>query len=247
MDRNEWPLWEVFIRSRSGLDHKHCGSLHAPEDETRPVISLDLGRMNQVIDIDEESGLARIQAGALGPDLEEQLGAKGWVLGHYPDSFTHSTLGGWVATRSSGMQSDKYGDISDIARGMRVVMPGKVLQIRPLPHTSTGPSVREMVLGSEGRLRPFSRIRAQVGGPLTDGNTVYPGPGETPCAREHARAGARGNLAGASQGAAGRWQGECRADRARRPALRLPAIGSLDQERRRQSNQACQDHIPLTN
>ena len=50
------------------------------------------------------------------------------------------------------MQSDKYGDISDIARGMRVVMPGKVLKVRPLPHTSTGPSVREMVLGSEGRL-----------------------------------------------------------------------------------------------
>jgi alkyldihydroxyacetonephosphate synthase len=50
------------------------------------------------------------------------------------------------------MQSDKYGDISDIARGMRVIMPGKVLEVRPLPHTSTGPSVREMVLGSEGRL-----------------------------------------------------------------------------------------------
>jgi alkyldihydroxyacetonephosphate synthase len=138
------------------------GSLHAPEDETRPVLSLDLGRMSQVIDIDQESGLARIQAGAQGPDLEEQLGAKGWVLGHYPDSFTHSTLGGWVATRSSGMQSDKYGDISDIARGMRVVMPGKVLQIRPLPHTSTGPSVREMVLGSEGRLGVITEVTVQV-------------------------------------------------------------------------------------
>ncbi len=138
------------------------GSLQAPEDETRPVISLDLGRMNQVIDIDEQSGLARIQAGAQGPDLEEQLGARGWVLGHYPDSFTHSTLGGWVATRSSGMQSDKYGDISDIARGMRVVMPGKVLQIRPLPHTSTGPSVREMVLGSEGRLGVITEVTVQV-------------------------------------------------------------------------------------
>ncbi len=88
-----------------------AGSLHAPEDETRPVISVDLGRLNQVIDIDEDSGLARIQAGAQGPDLEEQLGARGWTLGHFPDSFTHSTLGGWVATRSSGMQSDKYGDI----------------------------------------------------------------------------------------------------------------------------------------
>jgi alkyldihydroxyacetonephosphate synthase len=138
------------------------GSLHAPEDESRPVISVDLGRLNQVIDIDEDSGLARIQAGAQGPDLEEQLGARGWVLGHYPDSFTHSTLGGWVATRSSGMQSDKYGDISDIARGMRVVMPGKVLQLRPLPSTSTGPSVREMVLGSEGRLGVITEVTVQV-------------------------------------------------------------------------------------
>jgi alkyldihydroxyacetonephosphate synthase len=138
------------------------GSLHAPEDETRPVISVDLGRLNQVIDIDEDSRLARIQAGAQGPDLEEQLGARGWVLGHYPDSFTHSTLGGWVATRSSGMQSDKYGDISDIARGMRVVMPGKVLQLRPLPSTSTGPSVREMVLGSEGRLGVITEVTVQV-------------------------------------------------------------------------------------
>ena len=138
------------------------GSLHAPEDETRPVISVDLGRLNQVIDIDEDSGLARIQAGAQGPDLEEQLGARGWTLGHFPDSFTHSTLGGWVATRSSGMQSDKYGDISDIARGMRVVMPGKVLEIRPLPHTSTGPSVREMVLGSEGRLGVITEVTVQV-------------------------------------------------------------------------------------
>jgi alkyldihydroxyacetonephosphate synthase len=138
------------------------GSLHAPEDETRPVISLDLGRLNQVIDIDEDSGLARIQAGAQGPDLEEQLAVRGWTLGHFPDSFTHSTLGGWVATRSSGMQSDKYGDISDIARGMRVVMPGKVLEIRPLPHTSTGPSVREMVLGSEGRLGVITEVTVQV-------------------------------------------------------------------------------------
>jgi alkyldihydroxyacetonephosphate synthase len=138
------------------------GSLHAPENETRPVISVDLGRLNQVIDIDEDSGLARIQAGAQGPDLEEQLGARGWTLGHFPDSFTHSTLGGWVATRSSGMQSDKYGDISDIARGMRVVMPGKVLEIRPLPHTSTGPSVREMVLGSEGRLGVITEVTVQV-------------------------------------------------------------------------------------
>ncbi|WP_375424330.1 FAD-binding oxidoreductase [uncultured Friedmanniella sp.] len=138
------------------------GSLQAPEDETRTVISVDLGRLNKLIDIDEESGLAWIQAGALGPDLEEQLNARGWTLGHFPDSFTHSTLGGWVATRSSGMQSDKYGDIADITRGLRMVMPGRVLVLRGLPSTSTGPSVREMVLGSEGRLGVITEVTVQV-------------------------------------------------------------------------------------
>jgi alkyldihydroxyacetonephosphate synthase len=111
-----------------------------------------MGRMNKVLEIDEDSGLARVQAGVLGPDLEEQLGALGWTAGHQPDSFRHSTLGGWIATRSSGMQSDRYGDIADITRGLRSVLPGKVVTIRPLPSTSTGPSVREMIIGSEGRL-----------------------------------------------------------------------------------------------
>jgi alkyldihydroxyacetonephosphate synthase len=139
-----------------------AGSLEAPADESRPVISLDMGRMNKVLDIDEESGLARIQAGGLGPDIEEQLSRRGWTLGHFPDSFTHSTLGGWIATRSSGMQSDKYGDIADITRGLRAVLPGKVLVLRPLPSTSTGPSVREMILGSEGRLGVITEATVNV-------------------------------------------------------------------------------------
>ena len=138
------------------------GSLEPPPDESRPVLSVDLGRMNKVLDIDAESGLARIQAGTLGPDLEEQLGARGWTMGHFPDSFTHSTLGGWVATRSSGMQSDKYGDIADITRGLRMVVPGDVLVIRPLPSTATGPSVREMALGSEGRLGVITEVTVHV-------------------------------------------------------------------------------------
>jgi alkyldihydroxyacetonephosphate synthase len=128
------------------------GSLEAPREETRTVISVDLGRMDRLLEIDETSRLARVQAGVYGPRLEEQLNARGWTFGHYPDSFTHSTLGGWIATRSSGMQSDRYGDIADSTRGLRVVTPAGLLNIRPVPSTSTGPSVREMVLGSEGRL-----------------------------------------------------------------------------------------------
>lgn len=127
-------------------------SLEAEPGETRQVVSVNLGRMRKVLDIDETSGLALIQAGVFGPDMEDQLNARGWTLGHHPDSFVWSTLGGWIATRSSGMQSDKYGDIADICRGLTMVMPGQVLDLRPLPSTSSGPSVREMVLGSEGRL-----------------------------------------------------------------------------------------------
>ncbi|WP_432559304.1 FAD-binding oxidoreductase [Granulicoccus sp. GXG6511] len=138
------------------------GALEPRAREERVVLSLDLGRMNRVIDIDDEAGLARIEAGALGPALEEQLNRRGWTMGHFPDSFTHSTLGGWIATRSSGMQSDVYGDIADITRGVRVVQPGRTLVLRPLPSTSTGPSVREMILGSEGRLGVITEATVNV-------------------------------------------------------------------------------------
>ncbi|MEU2618410.1 FAD-binding oxidoreductase [Streptomyces sp. NPDC007157] len=139
-----------------------AGSLEPHMDESRVVVSLDLGRLNQVLEIDPCSGLARVQAGALGPDLEAQLNRDGWTMGHFPDSFTHSTLGGWVATRSSGMQSDKYGDIADIVKGLRVVRAGGVLVIRAVPSASTGPSVREMVVGSEGRLGVITEVTVQV-------------------------------------------------------------------------------------
>jgi alkyldihydroxyacetonephosphate synthase len=138
------------------------GSLEAPEDEERTVISVDMGLMDRLLEIDEEARLARVQAGVLGPRLEEQLNARGWTLGHFPDSFTHSTLGGWIATRSSGMQSDKYGDVADLTRAVRVVTPAGILTTRPVPHASTGPSVREMVLGSEGRLGIITEATVHV-------------------------------------------------------------------------------------
>jgi alkyldihydroxyacetonephosphate synthase len=138
------------------------GSLEAPEDEARTVISVDVGRMNRVLSIDGASRIARVQPGVFGPHLEEQLNVQGWTLGHFPDSFTHSTLGGWIATRSSGMQSDKYGDVADLTRAVRVVTPAGVLATRPVPHASTGPSVLEMVLGSEGRLGVITEATVHV-------------------------------------------------------------------------------------
>jgi alkyldihydroxyacetonephosphate synthase len=139
-----------------------AGSLEAPADEERDIVSVDLGRMDRVLAIDDASRLARIQPGVFGPHLEQQLNARGWTVGHFPDSFSYSTLGGWIATRSSGMQSDKYGDVADLTRAVRVVTPTGTLATRPVPHTSTGPSVREMVLGSEGRLGIISEATVHV-------------------------------------------------------------------------------------
>jgi alkyldihydroxyacetonephosphate synthase len=138
------------------------GSLEAPADESRPVISVDLERLNRVLEIDSASRLATVQAGVSGPDLERQLEARGYTLGHFPDSFPHSTLGGWIATRSSGMQSDRYGDIADLTKGLRVVTPSGMLVTRPVPAMSTGPSVRQMVLGSEGRLGIITEATVEV-------------------------------------------------------------------------------------
>jgi alkyldihydroxyacetonephosphate synthase len=138
------------------------GSLEAPTQERRPVISVDLERLDRVLEVDSGSRLARVQAGVFGPRLEEQLGARGYTFGHFPDSFTHSTLGGWIATRSSGMQSDRYGDIADMVKGLRAVTPTGMLVTRPVPATSTGPSVRQMVLGSEGRLGVITEATVQV-------------------------------------------------------------------------------------
>jgi alkyldihydroxyacetonephosphate synthase len=151
-----------FVLIPFGGGSNIVGSLEPLPGEERIVISLDMGRLDRVLDIDEESGLARIQAGTQGPDIEAQLNPRGWTLGHFPDSFTHSTLGGWVATRSSGMQSDKFGDIADITRGLRMVRPDGVVVIRAVPSASTGPSLREMILGSEGRLGVITEVTVQV-------------------------------------------------------------------------------------
>ncbi|WP_061211473.1 FAD-binding oxidoreductase [Dermabacter hominis] len=138
------------------------GSVTPNVDEQRAIITINLGRMREVISIDDTSGLARVEAGVYGPDLEEQLNELGWTMGHFPDSFTYSTLGGWAATRSTGMQSDRYGDIEDIVRGLRVVRPDGIVETKPIPGRDSGSSIHEMILGSEGRLGVITECTVRV-------------------------------------------------------------------------------------
>jgi alkyldihydroxyacetonephosphate synthase len=137
------------------------GCLERMENE-RMVVSLDMRRMRRVLEVDAESFTARVQAGVYGPDLEEQLGADGMTLGHFPDSFLHSTLGGWIATRSAGMQSDKYGKIEDMVIALRMVTPEGVLATRAVPKSSNGIDVNHLCIGSEGTLGVITEATMRV-------------------------------------------------------------------------------------
>jgi alkyldihydroxyacetonephosphate synthase len=116
-----------------------------------PVLTVDLSRMNRLLRFDEQSHLAVFEAGVAGPDLEAQLRSRGFTLGHFPQSFEYSTLGGWIATRSSGQQSLGYGRIEHLFAGGRLEAPSGTLELPPFPASAAGPDLREAVLGSEGR------------------------------------------------------------------------------------------------
>jgi alkyldihydroxyacetonephosphate synthase len=123
-----------------------------PQRSGAPVVTVDLSRLSRLQAFDEPSRLATFGAGVRGPDLEAALRARGYTLGHYPQSFELSTLGGWVATRSSGQQSLGYGRIERLFAGGRVETPSGRLDLPPFPASAAGPDLREVVLGSEGRL-----------------------------------------------------------------------------------------------
>ncbi|MFT3926753.1 MAG: FAD-binding oxidoreductase [Myxococcales bacterium] len=118
----------------------------------RAVLSLDTTRLHRLIAIDDQSLTATFEAGIDGPSLEAELNARGYTLGHFPQSFEHSTLGGWIAARSSGQQSDGYGGIDTLLVSAKLVTPRGELSTLGVPRTATGPDLKEFVLGSEGTL-----------------------------------------------------------------------------------------------
>ncbi len=119
---------------------------------SRRSSSVDLERLAELRAFDEASGLATFGAGVTGPALEAALRARGRMLGHEPQSWEYSTLGGWVVTRSSGQRSLGFGRIEALFAGGRLEAPAGTLELPPIPASAAGPDLRHLVLGSEGRL-----------------------------------------------------------------------------------------------
>lgn len=128
----------------------------------RMVLSLSLARLNRLVHLDPDNLLATFEAGVRGPQLEQQLNAEGFTLGHYPQSFEYSTLGGWVATRSSGQQSRHFGRIEQLFAGGEVMTPSGILKLPPFPASAAGPDLRQILLGSEGRIGVLTRVTVKV-------------------------------------------------------------------------------------
>ena len=127
-----------------------------------PVLTIDLSRLNHLVDIDETSQLATFQAGVRGPEIESGLNKNGYTLGHFPQSFEYSTLGGWIASRSCGQQSFYYGRIEDLFRGGHIITPVGSIDLLPFPASAAGPDLRQLFLGSEGRLGIVSSASVQI-------------------------------------------------------------------------------------
>jgi len=126
------------------------------------AVSVDLARLDGLLELDERSQLATFAAGTLGPDVERLLGARGLTLGHFPQSFEFSTVGGWAATRSAGQASTGYGRIDELVVALRAVTPSGEIATPRVPASAAGPSLRELLLGSEGVLGIITDVTLRV-------------------------------------------------------------------------------------
>jgi alkyldihydroxyacetonephosphate synthase len=125
------------------------------------LISLDLSRLRGV-EVDDRSLTARLGAGLRGPEAEAALGEHGVTLGHFPQSFEYATIGGFAATRSAGQSSSGYGRFDDLVSAVRLLAPAGELRTLETPHTAAGPSLRELVVGSEGVLGVIPEVTVRV-------------------------------------------------------------------------------------
>ncbi len=138
------------------------GGIEPLKGSNKAVIPLDTGRLRSVSSVDGVARLARLGAGLRGPEVEYALARHGLTLGHFPQSFEYSTVGGWVATRSAGQASSGYGRIDDVVRGVQLVSPAGTLGLDARPASAAGPDLRELVLGSEGTFGVITEVEVEL-------------------------------------------------------------------------------------
>jgi alkyldihydroxyacetonephosphate synthase len=138
------------------------GGVEPVRDGMDAAVSLDLGRLSSTVEVDRTSLTARLDAGLFGPEAERRLAAEGVTLGHFPQSFEYSTVGGWVATRSAGQASTGYGRIDELVEAVRCMTPAGEIGTRAVPASAAGPSTRELLVGSEGVLGVICEATVRV-------------------------------------------------------------------------------------
>lgn len=138
------------------------GGLGPVPDSFAGVLSLDLRRLDALLSLDEESRVAVLGAGLRGPDAESLLGARGFTIGHFPQSFEYASLGGFAAARSSGQASAGYGRFDELVVGLEAATPVGALTLGRAPKSAAGPDLRQLILGSEGALGVITSLSLQV-------------------------------------------------------------------------------------
>ena len=126
------------------------GGVTAARGKFTAAITLDMSAMDKFIEIDSVSGTATAEAGIYGPVLEKALQAKGFTLGHHPQSFEFSTLGGWIGHSGAGQGSNRYGRAEDWLVGAKLATPRGLLSTGDFPASAAGPQLKDLVVGSEG-------------------------------------------------------------------------------------------------
>ncbi len=138
------------------------GGLEPEASEFAGVVALDLRRMDALQGLDEESRVAELEPGLRGPQAEALVNARGYTIGHFPQSFEYASLGGFAAARSSGQASAGYGRFDEIVVGLRIATPAGTIELGRAPRSAAGPDLRQLFLGSEGALGVITSLKVAV-------------------------------------------------------------------------------------
>jgi alkyldihydroxyacetonephosphate synthase len=157
----ELENWKFVVVPYGGATSV-VGGVESRSDDSKVVVCIDFKLMNKVLSVDEKSLLAQVQPGCLGPDLERAIGSGGLTLGHFPQSFEYSSIGGWVATRSAGYESTRYGKIEDMVESLRLVTPQGTIETPNVPSSATGPDLRQILVGSEGTIGVITSVTLKL-------------------------------------------------------------------------------------